>query len=229
MTLCRFLLNAASRDVQRCLFDSQTLHARVMDLFGPQSAAPRRTQLGVLYRLEVSEREGLVRLLVQADVVADPSCWPAGFLDPRAGADATAMTPLEPLLARVVEGETFRLRLRANPTRRIDTKSAPDGTRRHGRRVPLRGDEARAAWIIRKLEAAGFRPLDGAHLRQQSEGTAHGRRAAGHITHEAHVFDGGVVVADAERARRALRDGIGPAKAYGFGMLSLAPLGTGGD
>jgi CRISPR system Cascade subunit CasE len=225
MNLSRFLLNGASRDVQRCLSDSQALHGRVMDLFGPDGRG--RAGLSVLHRIELSEREGLVRLLVQADAVADPSRWPAGFLDPRAGADAAATTSLAPLLDAIVDGATFRFRLRANPTRRIDTKSGPDGKRRHGRRVPLRGEDARAAWLDRKLGDAGFRLLGPDTLRQRPEGLAHGRRAASRTTHEAHVFDGVVVVTDAQRAHAALRAGLGPAKAYGFGLLSLAPTGDG--
>ena len=36
-------------------------------------------------------------------------------------------------------------------------------------------------------------------------------------------FDGTLQVTDARALARAVRDGIGPAKAFGFGLLSLAP------
>ena len=62
MNLSRFFLNAASRDVQRCLGDSQALHARIMDLFTSEAARAGRCALKVLHRLEVSEREGVIRL-----------------------------------------------------------------------------------------------------------------------------------------------------------------------
>jgi CRISPR system Cascade subunit CasE len=152
MHLSRFLLNAASRDVQRCLADSQALHARVMDLFAPKGNEIGRLALGVLHRLEVMEGEGIAQLLVQSGTPPDPSRWPQAFLDPRVGADASATTPLAPLLEQICEGAVFRFRLRANPTRRIDTKSSPEGTRRHGngclcvgRRLARRGWHASSA------------------------------------------------------------------------------------
>lgn len=37
-------------------------------------------------------------------------------------------------------------------------------------------------------------------------------------------YDGVLTVTDADRLRTALCDGIGPAKAYGCGLLTLAPL-----
>jgi CRISPR system Cascade subunit CasE len=222
MHLSRFLLNAASRDVQRCLADSQALHARVMDLFAPKGNEIGRLALGVLHRLEVMEGEGIAQLLVQSGTPPDPSRWPQAFLDPRVGADASATTPLAPLLEQICEGAVFRFRLRANPTRRIDTKSSPDGTRRHGKRVPVRGAPARAAWLARKLSASGL-ALKG-EIRERPEGTVQGRRHARTITHEAFVFEGVAQVTDASHARRAVIGGIGPAKAYGFGLLSLAPL-----
>jgi CRISPR system Cascade subunit CasE len=43
------------------------------------------------------------------------------------------------------------------------------------------------------------------------------------MTHEGVVYEGVLSVVDAALARRSLADGIGPAKAYGFGLLSLSP------
>jgi CRISPR system Cascade subunit CasE len=42
------------------------------------------------------------------------------------------------------------------------------------------------------------------------------------LTHHAVRFDGLLVVTDPERLRHALRAGIGSAKGFGFGLLSLA-------
>jgi CRISPR system Cascade subunit CasE len=225
MILSRMFLNPAHRDVQRCLADAQALHRAVLSLFRVESDAPARAALGLLHRLELSEREGTVALLVQSREPADPSRLPPGFLDPRAGQDAFASSSLEALLSRLEPGRRFRFRLRANPTRRIDTKSGPDGKRRNGRRVPVRGDDGRRAWLVRKLEAAGFRLDEAAELHQRPEGLSRARRGGGSVAiHDAHTFEGVVQVVDARAARDAVVTGIGPAKAYGFGLLSLAPV-----
>jgi CRISPR system Cascade subunit CasE len=56
---------------------------------------------------------------------------------------------------------------------------------------------------------------------------AGGRR----LTFGAVVFDGMLEVSDPGRLRSALRHGIGSAKAFGFGLLSLArvPVHSSGD
>ncbi len=50
-----------------------------------------------------------------------------------------------------------------------------------------------------------------------------GRRESGRLTFGAVLFEGRLRVTDADRFRAALAGGIGPAKAYGFGLLSIAP------
>ncbi len=229
MYLTRLRLNAHHRDVLRAAGDSQALHAWVLKLF-PEVAAPdgavgARKEFGVLHRMEAGRGEQL-DLLVQSREKPDVSKLPEGFLRAEEGAASTA--PLDGLVACVQPGAILRFRLRANPTRRIDTKSAPDGSKRNGKRVPLRDPALRAAWITRKLAEAGFTlkaDEDGLPwLREREDGLQRGTRQAAKITHEGVVFDGVVSVVDPERARAALADGIGPAKAYGFGLLSLAPL-----
>jgi CRISPR system Cascade subunit CasE len=224
MILSRFFLNGASRDVHRCLADSHHLHARVLSMFPAVAAGPARAELGVLHRLEVAERQGTITLLVQSRDAPDATRLPDAFLDPHAGADAASSTPLAPLLDALAPGARYRFRLRANPTRKIDTKSGPDGTRRNGRRVPVRGDEERLAWLGRKLAAAGLAVVTESVVRQAPQGVTRGRREAGVATHDAHVFEGVVDVVDAALAREAINRGIGSGKAYGFGLLSLARL-----
>lgn len=224
MMLSRLFLNPVSRDVARARADSQALHRRVMDLFGP-AEGPARAANAVLYRLDESERDATIVLLLQSRVAPAFDRLPDHFLDPRAGADAASTTDLGPLLSRIDREARFRFRLRANPTRKIDTKSAPDGTRRHGRRVPLRTPEARAAWLARKLEDTGLRLVGGAAAcLVRPGGLQRGRRGDARLTHEGVVYEGEVVVVDAALARAAIEHGIGPAKAYGFGLLSLASV-----
>lgn len=222
MMLSRLFLDPRSRDVQRALADSHVMHARVMSMFPDGVGTAARAALGVLHRLERSERGDVLTLLVQSKERPEPGRLPHAFLDPRVGGDAFATRDLTPVLQAIEPGATFRFRLRANATRRIDTKSAPDGKRRHGRRVPVRGDDGRLAWIGSRLEANGMRLVGPCEQKPEGRSVGHAERQV--RTHEGCVFDGLIEVVDAERARRALTQGIGPAKAYGFGLLSLARL-----
>jgi len=219
MYLTRLFLNPVHRDVHKCMEDSHALHVRVLSLFGDSEQG--RANLGVLHRLEVNEQTGTVVLLVQSATAPRRDALPAGFLDPRAAADAWSSTPLEPFFDRLTTGAAFRFRLRANATRRIDTKTGPDGKRRNGRRVPLRRDDVLRAWIVRKLADAGLEPAG--EVRIRPDGAPRGNRAGKRVTHEAHVFEGVAIVRDGARARDAVQRGVGPAKAYGCGLLSLAP------
>lgn len=220
MMLSRLFLNAHSRDVQRALGDSHALHARVMSMFPAVDVSSPRAALGVLHRLERSDHGDALVLLVQSSERPEVSKLPSGFLDPGAGGDAASSRDLAPVLASIQPGARFRFRLRANATRRIDTKSGPDGKRRNGKRVPVRGDEGRLQWVTSRLLANGFRLLGSDQPRPEGKSLAH---ADGKVrTHVAHVFDGVVEVVDGDLAKRALSCGIGPAKAYGFGLLSLA-------
>lgn len=133
----------------------------------------------------------------------------------------------------------FRFRLRANVTKKVDTKSGPDGARRNGKRVELRKEEERLAWLARKGDELGFRlgwvRASGAaeHVVNALVGPAVKewgfRRRAGdgegtaRLTLAGVLFEGELEVTDAERFRRCLAEGIGPGKAYGMGLMSVAP------
>jgi CRISPR system Cascade subunit CasE len=226
MILTSVFMNAASREVQRCLADAHTMHVRVMSLFGPVSGGPARASFAVLYRPEVNEREGTVRLLLQSREEPDFAKWPDGLFDPRCEAPNPRATQLEPLLG-ALRGQ-YRFRLRANASRKIDTKTREDGTKSNGQRVPLRRDEDRLAWLVRRAAQHGFHLAttdDGNVIaRVLPGGCAFGRRGGETVTHEGALFDGVLVVDDAARLRDAVVQGVGPGKSYGFGLLSLAPF-----
>ncbi|CAN5192140.1 type I-E CRISPR-associated protein Cas6/Cse3/CasE [soil metagenome] len=226
MILTSIYINAVNREVRDCLADTHAMHVRIMSLFGRATDGPARASFGVLYRCEVDEREGTVRLLLQSRTAPDFAKWPAGIVDPRAASPNPRTTQLEPLLGSL-RGQ-YRFRLRANATRKIDTKTREDGTKSNGQRVPLRSDEDRIAWLTRQAEHHGFRLAttdDGNVIaRVLPGGSTLGRRGKANVTHEGALFEGVLVVGDAALLREAVVQGVGPGKSYGFGLLSLAPF-----
>jgi CRISPR system Cascade subunit CasE len=223
--LSRLLLNPASAHVQRDAGDVVRLHKRVMaavpDVIDPELEA--RAYYQVLYRLESEARTGGFCLYVQSAAPPDWSTLPAGYLLPAMGPIPNpAVRPVAAVYEQLRAGRVLRFRLQANPTRKVDTKSGPNGERRNGRRVPLRSPEAQVAWLKRKAAEHGFQVLE---VRVAAGGRALGRGSLGarEVTVEPVLFEGRLLVMDAERFRGALRAGIGPGKAWGCGLLSVGP------
>jgi CRISPR system Cascade subunit CasE len=229
--LSRLLLNPRSSDVRRDLADCYQLHRTVMKGFPDlPDAADVRARLGVLYRLDTDRRSGAITLIVQSRAEPDWSRLPRDYM---LGAPQTK--PIDSALASIADGVQLAFRLRANPTRRI-SKNNPDEKEKRwlGRRVNLREEEDWLQWLGRKAGQGGFRlvavqarddvPAVQAHdegkLKGQRMGPADRKRP---LTFASVLFDGRLEVTDAERFRQTVCEGIGTGKAFGFGLLSVAP------
>ena len=98
------------------------------------------------------------------------------------------------------------------------------GEKVNGPRVGLFREVDQRAWLQRKAQAAGFEILS---FDVSSPGTSVSRKnPAKDRSRQAHLavrFDGRLRVRDPEALSETLRRGIGSAKGYGFGLLSLAP------
>jgi len=135
----------------------------------------------------------------------------------------------EPLVKEVDwplrEGQVLSFRLRANPTKRLCHGHDGEGRPRNNVRVPLYAEEEQRAWLERKEDAAGFRSLRVDVRREPPPVEAvSGKGGASHQVKLASAqFDGLLVVTDPVRLRAALAAGIGSAKGFGFGLLSLGP------
>jgi CRISPR system Cascade subunit CasE len=238
MYLSRLTLDARNRGVRRDLADCQQLHRTVLGAF-PQApaGAAARGHFGILHRVDIAPRSGTVALLVQSRVAPDWSHLPAGYRLFEAAPDAD-VKDIATAYAGIVSDQLLRFRLRANATSKSGSVSKEEreaGARGHGQRVPVR-EAGLSAWLQRKGAAGGFRvpPVGetassgGPAVRVTREASAYGRRPTGaeggRLSFAPVVFDGCLLVTDAEVFRRTLAEGVGPAKAYGFGLLSVGPM-----
>ena len=119
--------------------------------------------------------------------------------------------------------DTLRFRLLANPTKRLS--AGCPGAKVDGRRVGLFKEAEQRDWLERKAAAAGFAPL-GVEVRPLSTIVSHKNpsKDRSRQSHLAVQFDGRLRVTDPGRLSEAVQAGIGTAKAYGFGLLSLASV-----
>jgi CRISPR system Cascade subunit CasE len=199
LVLSRLCLDLQSAEARRDLFSPYEMHRSLLRGFaGPRAAA------GLLYRLETGATEAEV--LTQSWVEPDWSQLPAGYLQRERPAAVKWWTP------EFAAGQQLCFRLRANPT-----------FRRGRRRLAWLREPEQLAWLDRQGERHGFRSLE---AWAGSEGLIQMKRAArgvAPITCQVVVFGGFLQVTDPEALARALAAGLGSAKAFGFGLLSLAP------
>jgi CRISPR system Cascade subunit CasE len=113
------------------------------------------------------------------------------------------------------QGQEWQFRLRANPTHSVKQKEAP------GSRGIVRACstiEKQKEWLTTKAPKCGF-SLNGFELVER--GVSKFERQQQTVTLHMATFEGFLRVEDPPLLREALSTGIGRAKAYGCGLLTL--------
>jgi CRISPR system Cascade subunit CasE len=222
MYLASLILNLRHRQVRVDVARPYELH-RTLARTLPDALDKAAERL--LYRLEATP-DGLPRLLVQSHLPPRWDALPPGYLAPIA--DALRMKEVALQLA---PGQLLAFRLVANPTKRL-SRSLPQG-RDKSQRVGLRTAQEQEEWLARKGAQHGFAVMqvtisrqDVIAVRRRLSGDADeggAAMAAGPITQLNAQFDGVLQVVDAAALAAAVAHGIGSGKAFGCGLLSLAP------
>jgi CRISPR system Cascade subunit CasE len=200
----------------------QAMHAAVLSSF--PGALGDRTDRRVLWRLDPVP--GAMHLYVvspeQPDFthLIEQAGWPT--------LQTWQTREYDPFLDRLAAGQSWAFRLTANPTR---ARAAVDGKR--SQRFGHVTVSQQQHWLVERCATAGIdvRPssdmgeaTDGVVVRER--GTTRFRRGEGQVTLTIASFEGVLTVTDPGALRTTLTSGLGPAKAYGCGLLTLAPLAT---
>jgi len=217
MYLSRLILNPRSRRVQREVANPYQMHRSLMRAF-PDDL--KEGDERVLYRLEPG-RNGALTLLVQSWTLPDWSYLAApqfrNYLLPVSKPNP-AVKPFDLDLAA---GQVLAFRLRANPT--VKHWYPDEEGKKRPKRVGIYDEEEQLAWLKRKGDLGGFRLLAVRTGGQEDVGGKIKRDEETHTLKLAAVqFDGLLQVAEPDRLRAAVRQGIGSGKGFGFGLLSLA-------
>jgi len=238
--LSRIWLNPLRRQSQALLASPEKMHAAVLGGLSRQPITER-----VLWRLEdgTPHRAELL-VLTESTPSWEHLIEQAGWI--HADEPQALVRDYQPLLDRLETGREFRFRLRANPVSATHTPSNPSvaqkerlaGPRPRGVRVPHRTAAHQLTWLTDRIERWGFRLLttpDGDpalrltarerltfHKKAEAtpgEADARARR----VVLSTATYDGAVEVIDPAQALHTLTQGVGPGKAYGCGLLTLAP------
>lgn len=218
MFLSRLVLNPASRQVQKELTNPYELHRTLMRAFPTHISPDQR----ILYRLETHHQQPYLTLLVQSTFPPDWSVL--------AKKDYLLEEPqTKEFSPHFQRGQQLNFRLLANPTKRLKSEDP----HKDGKRVALYRPEEQEQWLYRKADQNGFHILSliiasldnqAAYKRVITGPTDGEDRLTWRITHYAVRFDGVLEVKDETLFYRAIERGVGSAKGFGFGLLSVAPL-----
>lgn len=202
MYLTRLRLEPRSAQARRDLSDAYQMHKSLARAFVPdETSKPAR----FLWRLEALGHDWSNPIvLVQSNCVAD---WGPLERLPHYLKQPAETKALEP--ERLIQAQAdYRFRLLANPT-----------VTRDGKRYGLTSEDEQLAWLARQGEKHGFQ-LKAAWV--SSSDVAKMRKANMSMQVQRAWFEGVLRVLQSAPLIQALEAGLGPAKAFGCGLLSLA-------
>ena len=215
MYLTRFRLNSAREGTRRLLMSPQRMHAAVM------SSYPPNVDVRPLWRLDRSSRHELTLYVVASERpdlthLVEQAGWPTSA--------TWETTTYDEFLGRLAEGQVWRFRLTANPVHRL-----PQGPGLRGKVIPLVKISQQEDWLRRKSTGWGFTlagspngVLVTARAQDDFTRTSPGGGPRERVTITRTRFDGVLTVTDPDPLRDALARGMGRAKAYGCGLMTLA-------
>jgi CRISPR system Cascade subunit CasE len=227
MYLTRFRINTGRVGGRKLLSSPQVMHAAVMTSFAeaplPAGDGPR-----VLWRLD---RNGNAATHL---CIVSPHRPDLTHLVEQAGWPTTARWETfdyTPFLKRLDVGDAWSFRLTANPVHSI-RRNDHEPTKRTAHLTPTH----QLRWLLGRQEKGGFKILEKPLNKQLAAGLdthdvlVHDRRQLrfakegnGQVTIVAVTFDGRLKITDPEAFRTTLTQGLGRGKAYGCGLMTLAP------
>lgn len=215
MYLSRIALNMYRKNTIKALASYQILHSAVENSFPPSPEKAGRN----LWRID--RLTNALYLLVLSNGkpdfshIVDQFGWP--------GSDqAWEVKDYTPLLDQIKTGQKWQFRLRANPVRSL--KQADGEYAQRGKVNACKRGLEQEQWLLDRANAHGFSLANESfHIVQQEEKQFrhHSNRETHMVTLCIATYEGILEVTDAAQFIHALTSGIGRAKAYGCGLLSI--------
>ncbi|GHS97016.1 type I-E CRISPR-associated protein Cas6/Cse3/CasE [Synergistales bacterium] len=202
----RLLLDISHPSARQGLRNCHDMHRNLLRAFSDSS----RAEAGLLYRVFSGDKN--IAVYVQSELKPDVT----KFLKVGFHADQNG-SPLDitPLREHFKQGRSFRFNLLCYPSKKSKEKS---GEGRNSRRVFLKSEEERAAWISQKGEQYGFSV---ANLTEKASFSLNGGKNNAPIHYYAVEYEGVLAIRDEVNFWNGYCGGIGAGKPYGLGLLLL--------
>lgn len=220
-TFTKVLINPARRQGRIYLTNPNALHAAVRYCF-PSDVD--QTKERILWRLDQREHENVLYIVGPEKPTAAHIVEEAGWDErPQQTADYGRM------LVQLTRGQRWNFELLANPT-----KSLNQGRDKRGKVVAHLSAYEQMKWLHRRAESMGvsFGPLDEstAKVIESKKLNFRKRGQSGKEGRSIHLvtarYAGTLEVVDVDKLRETLTNGVGRAKGYGCGLLTLARSGA---
>lgn len=228
MFMTRCPINTSRRDTRKLIENPYAMHSMIAAAFPTTDVA---TEGRILWRIDTLPNKSKMLYIVSP---TRPSMIgieeQIGFCD--LGPQSKTVD-YDEFLASIENGRKYRFRLLGNTVHKV---KCPDGKTRMLAHVT---NEHRLEWLTGRdgepnhLARAGLRPesngagdlvmvTDTCDVTTRKHDAKHKKTYP--ITLSGTQFDGVCTVTDADACRRAMTNGVGRAKAFGFGLLTLVPL-----
>ena len=220
MYLSRVEVNVHRRDTIRLMSSPHIVHAAVMASFPSYESIDTRT----LWR--VDSLGPSTYILVQSGMkpdfshIVDQYGWPASK-------QTWDTVDYDPFLDKLKDGQVRRFRLTANPVHSVKDPLNKEG---RGKVMAHVTADQQKKWLIERSERCGFRIEDTntenkePALEIKSRDFQQFTRDRKDVSLSIVTFEGVLVVKDAALLRESMKKGIGRAKGYGCGLITLAGL-----
>lgn len=211
MHLTKMEINTARRGARRLIGSPQAMHAAVLAGLGPEVVGRP------LWRLDIYGREVALYILSERPPdlthLVEQAGWPT--------ARTWQTRDYTGVLDGLSEGQVYGFRLTANPTHAVKLQ---EGGR--SKRLGHVTVAQQARWLHDREIRLGIElgAPDQPSFQVVHRAVKEFRRENRTVTISTATYEGVLRVADAYALRNAIVGGVGPAKAYGCGLLTLAPV-----
>ncbi|MBN1891896.1 MAG: type I-E CRISPR-associated protein Cas6/Cse3/CasE [Clostridiales bacterium] len=213
MYLSRVLLNVDRRDTMKALASPQVMHGAVEGSFSDKKERK-------LWRIDWLNDACF--LLVLSNSKPDYS----RMIEKYGYSDKPGITKdYEQLLKRIDNNQKWHFRLCANPVR-SSAKDKANPTER-GKIYAHVTMEQQKEWLLKRSESCGFHLQDKDFMvvKTQWKRFRKGEGGRQEVSLKTATYEGSLTISDCDAFRNTLMSGLGRAKAYGCGLLTIARCG----
>jgi CRISPR system Cascade subunit CasE len=224
MYLSRVFLNDRKRETQRALASPQIIHGAVESSFKRDISALEPFRKRLLWRVDYVVDKCCLLLLSEERPDLASLVWQFGYPDVQPQGETKAYAPF---LKKLHNGQRWQFRLRANPVR-SSSRETDERTGR-GKVFAHVTKEQQKQWLLARAEACGFvvKPEEFAVVHTEWKKFHKATQGQHKVVLRTATFEGVLTITDAERFRQSLAGGIGRAKAYGCGLMTIMPIAEG--
>lgn len=206
MFLTRMKLDTDNRNTMRALIAPNRIHGAVESAF---SGERNRS----LWRID--NLQGQTYLMLLSEETPDLTNAASQF-----GFGSWETVPYDPLLKRITKGSRWNFRLVANPT-----ASKAQGKDERGKVFAHVTQKYQKEWLLKRSADHGFSLDEDSFDVKKSQWFHFQKKARGPEVSLLQVtFEGRLTVMNPEMFRKMLTEGIGRAKAYGMGLMTVIAI-----